>query len=137
MATYQIVDATCLLLTIPAVYVALKLGAPLYYAFLIFSFIRLIDYIAVLLVAKYKNNLLISQYFSNVVVPSIIGFIIFFLVNFVFEQIPESDNFILLFLYMIASIIVTMILLFFFSFRKSEKTIVNNVLQSLKAKIKR
>lgn len=136
MATYQIVDASCLLLTIPAVYVVLKLGAPLYYAFLIFSIIRLIDYIAVLFVAKYKNNLLISQYLYNVVVPSIIGFVIFFLVDFVFERIPESDNYILMFIYMIVSIIITMVLLYLFSFKRSEKEMVNRVLLVLKTKIK-
>ena len=135
MATYQIVDASCLILTIPAVYVVLKLGAPLYYAFLLFSLVRLIDYIAVLFVAKYKNSLLISQYFYNVVIPSIIGFVIFFFVDFFFIHIPESDNLIFVLLSMLASIIITIVLLFLFSFRKDEKEMVNRVLLSLKNKI--
>ncbi len=135
MATYQIVDASCLILTIPAVYVVLKLGAPLYYAFLLFSLVRLIDYIAVLFVAKYKNSLLISQYFYNVVIPSIIGFVIFFFVDFLFIHIPESDNLIFVLLSMLASIIITIVLLFLFSFRKDEKEMVNRVLLSLKNKI--
>lgn len=136
MATYQIVDASCLILTIPAVYVVLKLGAPLYYAFLLFSLVRIIDYIAVLFVAKYKNNLLISQYFYNVVIPSVIGFVIFFFVDFLFMHIPERDNLIFVLLSMLASMIITIVLLFLFSFRKDEKEMVNRVLLSLKNKIK-
>lgn len=136
MATYQIVDASCLILTIPAVYVVLKLGAPLYYAFLLFSLVRIIDYIAVLFVAKYKNNLLISQYFYNVVIPSIIGFVIFFFVDFLFMHIPKRDNLIFVLLSMLASIIITIVLLFLFSFRKEEKEMVNHVLLSLKNKLK-
>ena len=136
MATYQIVDACCLLLTIPSVYVALKLGAPLYYAFLLFSVIRLIDYIAVLFVAKYKNNLLISEYFYNVVIPSIIGFVIFFLVDFLFGHISKSENFIILLVYMMMSIIIAFVLLYLLSFRSNEKEMIYRVLLLLKSKIK-
>ncbi len=137
MAVYQVVDASCLLLTIPIVYIVLRFGGYLYYAFLIFSLIRVIDYVAVLFVAKKLNDLNIALYIKRVINPSVIGLVIFFFVDFLFKQVPKGEGLLLLLFYMIISILLSFVLIFFFSLSKSEKKMLIQIFISITQKAKR
>lgn len=124
MSQYQIVDACIILLTIPVVYLALSYGAKLYYTFIIFSVVRIIDYIAILFIARVKIGLNIRSYTKNVILPAFIGGIIFIILTQISTKITEQNNLFLLFIYMVLTVIIALLLLYLFSFKEKEKMLI-------------
>lgn len=121
MVYYQIVDAIVLLITLPTVFVALKLELPLYVTFLSFSIIRIIDYVAVLLVAKNQLALSITSYLKKVILPCIMCFFIMIILIFCFINRLSTDNLLLVFLCILFNVLLFITLIYLFVMTNKEK----------------
>lgn len=69
IAKYQVIDTIVTIMTLPIAYLTLRLGAPIYAVFYVFSIVRLVDYIIILFLAQRKLGLSIWQYIKHVVYP--------------------------------------------------------------------
>ena len=135
MALYQIVDACVLLLTLPCVYAVLKLGYPLYSAFIVFSIIRVVDYVAVVFVANKQLELNVKQYVSQVVKPSMVTVFISIILVVIFTHIPFKDSFLVWFSLMILIFLCLAVLILLFSLTTEEKNLLKTIgIQILKRK---
>ena len=92
MAKYQILDTLITLLTLPVIYIVLKMEYPLHYAFYCFSIIRVLDYVLVLLLAKKQIGLSIRSYVQSVLLRCIIAFFCLIIVTIVFQYSLVVNN---------------------------------------------
>lgn len=124
MSHYQIVDATIIVLTLPCVYLVLNFGAPLYYAFIIFSVIRIIDYFAVVYIAKIKIGLNVPKIMQQVLVPMIRGGIIFVVITVLFQVINIEPHLLNLLCGIILLEVVGVILVFLAGITKVDRDLI-------------
>lgn len=132
MATYQILDTMITLLTLPTVYYVLKDGYPLYYAFYVFSLIRIIDYIAVILLAKCQLQMSITDYCEQVVLRCIVAIAIAIICGGIFLIYFKSTCTISLILYSVCLVTMTAIIYWILVFTNQEKLLVNNIILKIK-----
>ena len=126
MAIYQIVDAGLLLLTLPAIYLVLSFNFPLYYTFIVFSIVRIVDYVAVLIVAKYQLDLHLFSFIRKVFYPAFKGSVMFLFLFLLFHKLNiVIDGFFQLFLAMVGVVILALILLYVVCLNVQEKNIIN------------
>lgn len=85
MASYQITELLCLLPSIPAAYVFLKYGFPLYYAFISLIICNIINTVLIIYLAQKKSHLDLRLYLVNSLIPSVLlticGIIVLFSVS--------------------------------------------------------
>lgn len=131
LALYQIVDSIILFCTLPVIYIILQMGFPLYYAFLIFSLLRIVDYVVVLFVAKYQIGLKIRMYILNVFCPAVICFVLISIIGILFTLLPETQNFLILVLYILLLLVVSSCSIYLFILNSNERMVVNSILMKI------
>lgn len=128
MPKYQIVDSVVCLTSLPLSILALKLGAPLYSIFLVFSIVRCVDYACVLLLAKKQLGLHIFDYVKQVIFPALKSLAIVSLIIVVAIQYLVPSNFAELVLYVIITLTITILLMYFIVLDVQEKSLVKSIL---------
>ena len=131
---YQITDSVVTLLTLPLIYLTLRLSYPLYYTFILFSLVRIFDYIIILIIAHKKLNLSICNYLKNVIYPAAITLLIYILIAILCQNIPQTQNIFILFFYILIVVIVAAILLYLIVLTKYEKKLIINYIQKFSNK---
>lgn len=134
---YQMTDALILLLTLPCIYIVLKNKAPLYMAFVVFSIVRIVDYIAILIIARHQLHLKILQYLREVLLPSAGCLMIMFIVGAAFVNLPGSESVILLCARLIIMIIVTSLLLYLLILKRAERDMISGMMKNILRKFYR
>ena len=132
MAKYQIIDTAFTILTLPAAYFILKEGYPLHYAFYAFSVVRVIDYIAILLLAKEQINMSIVSYIKHVLLKCLYATFIAIIVGGIFAVFLESNNLFTLVLYACSLVVIVFILYYVLVFTNQEKQIIKSIMSKIK-----
>ena len=124
MPLYQMIDAVVCLTSLPICILTLKLGAPIYSVFIVFSIIRCVDYICVIYLAKLQLGLNISAYFKQVLYPALKSLVVGTVLVYVFSKymIPNSIWSLLFYIILVCCLLVMSI--FFIALTRKEKAII-------------
>lgn len=131
IAKYQMLDTAILLLTLPVVYLLLKVKLPMHFAFYGFSAVRLIDYGFVLLLARKEINMNIKDYIKKVCYPSIKECAIFIVLVLFFEAFCKANNLFMLFLWIFLVVLVAILLVYLLALNTEEKRIIKEFVSSV------
>lgn len=131
IARYQVLDSVIALLTLPTVYIMLKCGIPMHYAFYGFSAIRVLDYFAVLLLARKELNMNLKAYLTEVAIPVSKTVVSFIPLAIVFRVFFRANNLFLLMIWVVLLIAAASALLLLIVFNKEEKEIVKTIVSAL------
>lgn len=134
MAQYQIVDTSIAILTLPAAYLVLALGAPLHYVFYVFSVIRILDYTAILCLANKQIGLSVTAYLRKVIIPSIKAVVILIAVGAFFTLLFKSNNIFTLFINVLLIVAVAAFVYYHLVLSKSERELVMTIASKFKKK---
>ena len=120
---YQIVMGTILLMNVPAAYLILKLGYPVYYTTLVFVALEVVSLLARLLMATKLAGMNIKTFFNEVIVPTLV---IIFIPTLVVLIPYFSINQSILRLVLVSSIygILYVVLMYRFAFDQNQKELI-------------
>ena len=124
MPLYQIIDAIVCLTSLPICILTLKLGAPIYSVFIVFSIIRCVDYICIIYLAKMQLGLKISDFCKQVLFPALKSLVVGTVIVYVFSNyfIPNSIWSLLLYIILVCCLSVMSIVII--ALTRKEKTII-------------
>lgn len=94
MKWYQITELAILTLNIPFSWIALKLGAPFYSVFIVFIIVEMLNFTAMVIIAKITTGFLLKKYIKEILFPIIATcFILAALYLCCTSYIPAEMNF--------------------------------------------
>ena len=131
MPVYQIFDTCITLLSLPLIYVVLKYDAPLYSAFLVMSFVRLVDYIVVVIIGKIQLNLPVLTFTRDVVLPTFVTIAILAVVGFLFFLLPPVSNIFVLAVLAMLNFSSGCLAVYFIILNTKEKELVNKMISKI------
>ena len=131
MPVYQIFDTCITLLSLPLIYVVLKYDAPLYSAFLVMSFVRLVDYIVVVIIGKIQLDLPVLTFTRDVVLPTFVTIAILAVVGFLFFLLPPVSNIFVLAVLAMLNFSSGCLAVYFIILNTKEKELVNKMISKI------
>lgn len=112
---YQIVDSVTLVLSLPLSYFALKIGFPLYFVFVIMCIVEILNLLSIIICAKIEIGFHAIAYLRKVAMPCSVGFVIIFILAYLFNLLVTINSFSNFILYLIlvefVSVILSVVLL--------------------------
>ncbi len=127
MKKYQIVQSIFLFTSLPLSYILLKLGLPLYWAFISMCISELITLIAIVICAHQVLGFSIAKYLNEFVMPSIISIIQLIIVGYIFYRFIVPSSVVLLLAYIAILLVVGFVDVYFLYFNKEEKVLIRRV----------
>lgn len=90
---YQIIDSLVLIISIPSSYYALKIGAPLYWVFIIMCMVEVMNLLSIVLCAKSKLGFDVKSYLMKAGMPCVMGFVTLFSFAYAFNSFVHVNSF--------------------------------------------
>lgn len=131
IAKYQVIDTCILILSLPVVYIILRLGFPMHYSFYGLILVKIIDYVCVIILAKKEIGLNIKSYLQEVVMPSIKALFLIIIWATLFLIICKANSIFLLLLWVVTVFLLSSISIYWLVLNKVEKTLVKNMLNKI------
>lgn len=132
MKRYQIVQSISLFLSLPLSYIFLKIGLPIYWAFISMCIIEVLTIFNILVCANKVLGLSIKQYFSEFYSQTIISVIQLVLIGLLFYFFVVPTNPISVLLYSTLIVIVSAVISYFTYLTKDEKNLLLSFLNKKK-----
>lgn len=128
---YQIIEFILLGSCLPLSYFALKIfDMPLYGVFFIMSFSELINFVAILLLARRIGNFPVGHYLKTVLSPYCLIIVVSFCVIFVFQMVMSTivPNIVVrTIVFIILAVIILILIMYGIGFSKEERLIIVNI----------
>ena len=135
LTLYQIIDASVLLFSLPVVYVTLYKGAPLSSAFIVFIAVRIIDYTAVLLIARKQLSMKLMDFFNYVVIPCVSCSFVLAIIGAFFTCLPSQTNILILGGRVVIMLCVSLLALFLLVLNNKERQIIKSFIVNIMKRI--
>ena len=121
MKIYQIVQSIILFLSLPLSYIFLKIGLPIYWAFISMCIVELITLIAIVVCASKEMELKLSYYCKNFVNRTLLLAVVFCIVGWLFYRFLSTSNIWLVIMYSSFLVGLEAILAYYLYLTKPEK----------------
>lgn len=126
MKIYQIVQSIILFLSLPLSYIFLKIGLPIYWAFISMCIVELITLIAIVVCASKEMELKLSYYCKNFVNRTLLLAVVFCIVGWLFYRFLSTSNIWLVIMYSSFLVGLEAILAYYLYLTKPEKILVKS-----------
>lgn len=126
MRTYQIVQSVVLFLSLPLSYILLKIGFPIYWAFISMCIVELVTLIAIVVCASREMGLKLLYYLKNFVNRTLLITAVFCIVGWLFYRFLSTSNIWVVIMYSGILVCLGAILAYYLYLTKSEKALVKS-----------
>ena len=130
MVKYQIIDSSVILLSLPAIYLVLNWGLPLYWAFIVLSIVRLIDYAILFILAEKTIGLNIKNFFLQVFSSICYSTILSVAVGYFFYKWLNYPQWYTILILVVIMVFILLVLFYLFTFSKKEKDLISKIVFS-------
>lgn len=126
MRTYQIVQSVVLFLSLPLSYILLKIGLPIYWAFISMCIVELVTLIAIVVCASREMGLKLLYYLKNFVNRTLLITVVFCIVGWLFYRFLSTSNIWVVIIYSGILFFLGSVLAYYLYLTKSEKALVKS-----------
>lgn len=127
MKKYQIVQSVFLFTSLPLSYILLKLGLPLYWAFISMCLSEFITVIAIVVCAHQVLGLRISYYINSFVLPTAVSVVQLIIIGVIFNHYVIPNSVVSLLTYTALLLVVGLLDVYFLYLNKEEKALIHHI----------
>lgn len=132
MKHYQIVQSFSLFLSLPLSFILLKIGFPLYWAFISMCVAEAITLIGILICAKKKIGFLLTNYIKHFCVMAVLASASFSMIGILFRSFVVPSSIVSLLICMLTIVVLGALIAYFFFLNKEEKELVKLFIDRIK-----
>ncbi len=129
MKKYQIVQSVGLFTSLPLSYLLLRMGLPLYWAFISMCVSELITLIAIVVCAHQVLGFSIPEYLKHFVLPTVVSIVQLIILGFIFNRFLIPKSVVLLLFYTALLLAVGLLDIYFLYFNTKERAMVKRLIK--------